>query len=244
MKIKLSDPANLHLAFQQPIFTFWGTVFFTCLLVILSGTSAGKAKNVRVFPNPQGIVAFCFDGDTVKLTDRRVIRIAGIDTPEIKHGANEAQFFSREARHLLDNLTKGRKISLLQVGEKCRDNYGRLIADIILENGSSVSETMIKQGAAFYYPHEDLFPEHKKRLLTLQKEAIVMRCGMWKELLDLPLAKQPFIGNRASLRFFPAHCPEAKRIKPRNKISFANLMDAFSAGYAPARICLFWPPQQ
>lgn len=199
---------------------------------------------MQFLPNPLGVVAFCFDGDTIKLTDRRIIRVAGIDSPEIKHGQNEAQYFSRESRNILDGLTKGQKITLLQAGEKNRDNYGRIIADVILADGNSVSEVMIKEGAAFYYPHEDLFPELKERLLALQKEAITNRRGLWKQLLDLPLAKHQFIGNRASLRFFPATCPEAKRIKPRNKITFGNLMDAFSAGYAPARICLFWPSQQ
>lgn len=32
-------------------------------------------------------------------------------------------------------------------------------------------------------------------------------------------------------------------MKPRNRIHFGTLMDAFMAGYAPARVCPFWPEE-
>ena len=41
-------------------------------------------------PQPEGVVALCFDGDTFKLTDRRVVRLAGSD--------HKAQYYAREAR--------------------------------------------------------------------------------------------------------------------------------------------------
>lgn len=195
-------------------------------------------------PNPTGFVAFCFDGDTVKLTDRRIVRLAGIDTPEIQHGQDSAQYFSREARSILETIAKGKKVILRIAGSQTRDHYGRLLSELFLEDGTSISELMIARGAAFYYPHNDLLPSLKERLLALQKTAITNRSGMWSMLLKHPIARQQYIGNRASLRFFPTNCPEARRIKPRNKVVFGTLMDAFSAGYAPARICPFWPSEQ
>ncbi|MDE5879487.1 MAG: nuclease, partial [Desulfovibrio sp.] len=71
--------------------------------------------------------------------------------------------------------------------------------------------------------------------------AIHERRGLWAHLLELPLAQETYVGNRGSLRFFPVKCPEARHIKPRNRVHFGTLMDAFLAGYAPARVCVFWP---
>lgn len=228
---------------QQPLFPLWGTVVFACLVSVLFSSAFALASQNEL-PNSVGVVAFCFDGDTVKLTDRRVVRLAGIDTPEIQHGQNNAQYYSREARFILEALSKGQKVTLRPAGTQIRDNYGRILAELILEDGTSVNEIMIAKGAAFYYPHADLLPSLKERLLAQQKNAITKRSGMWASLLQQSLAKQQYIGNRASSRFFPLDCPEAKRIKPRNKVVFGTLMDAFLFGYAPARICPFWPAEK
>lgn len=188
-----------------------------------------------------GAAAYCFDGDTFKLKDRRIARLAGIDAPEVAHREQPAQYYAKEAKQALISLIKGKEVNLEFPGVKSRDHYGRLIVDVQLPDGSSVNEQMIERGAAFFYPHKDLGPEFQERLRALQAEAIEERRGMWDKLLSMPVANMHYIGNRASLRFFPADCPEAQRIKPRNRVNFGNLMDAFLAGYGPARICPFWP---
>lgn len=193
--------------------------------------------------HPDGLIATCFDGDTFKLTDRRIVRLAGIDAPEVPHGEKNAQYYSRQARQILTGLAKGRIIHLSFPGIKQRDVHGRLIADARLDDGTSLNELMVEQGAAFFYPHQDLNPEFQERLKELQADAIRERRGMWEHILSLPLAKKPYIGNRNTLRFFPADCPDVEHIKPRNRTGFGTLMDAFMAGYAPARTCVFWPAE-
>ena len=194
------------------------------LLCCLLLPSAARAEE-DALPQPEGVVARCFDGDTLKLTDRRVVRLAGIDTPE------------------LDALAKGQKVRLFAAGVKSKDRHGRIVADVRLEDGRSLSDLMLERGAAFYYPHQDQSPQLQERLRGLQEQAINARRGLWAHLLSLPLAHQNYTGNRNSLRFFPADCPEAQHIKPRNRVYFGTLMDAFLAGYAPARVCQFWPTQ-
>lgn len=188
-----------------------------------------------------GTVAHCFDGDTLKLRDRRVVRLAGIDAPELGCGQTQPQYYAREARTELERLTKGKQVSLHAAGVNDHDRHGRLVAELRLADGRSLNELMVASGAAFFYPHRDLGPEFQERLRALQAQAIHERRGFWAHLLSLPLARETYVGNRASLRFFPVNCPEARNIKPRNRIHFGTLMDAFLAGYAPARICLFWP---
>lgn len=192
-------------------------------------------------PQPLGFVANCFDGDTFKLTDRRIVRLAGIDAPELSKGDRKGQLFAREAREQLTGLTQGQQVMLLQAGVKHRDIHGRILAEVLLPDGSSLNEIMVRNGAAYFYPHRDLSPQLQERLRNLQHEAIAERRGMWGFLLSQPVAKNTYLGNKESLRFFPADCAEAQSIRPRNRVYFGNLMDAFMAGYAPARVCPFWP---
>ena len=212
------------------------------LLCCLLLPSAARAEE-DALPQPKGVVARCFDGDTLKLTDRRVVRLAGIDTPELGRDNRKPQFYAREARQELDALAKGQKVRLFAAGVKSKDRHGRIVADVRLEDGRSLSDLMLERGAAFYYPHQDQSPQLQERLRGLQEQAINARRGLWAHLLSLPLAHQNYTGNRNSLRFFPADCPEAQHIKPRNRVYFGTLMDAFLAGYAPARVCQFWPTQ-
>lgn len=201
-----------------------------------SGMAWGGEPN-----HPAGVVAYCFDGDTIKLKDRRIVRLAGIDAPETAHKELPAQFYSRQSRNYLEALVRGKTVRLEFPGITTKDRYGRLIANVLLEDGQSVNELMIESGAAFFYPHQDLGPEFQEKLRNIQADAIRERRGFWEKLLSLPLAQNNYVGNRNSLRFFPEDCPAAQRLKPRNRDNFGALMDAFLAGYAPARICIFWP---
>ena len=198
-------------------------------------------KALSVENQSQVLVAHCFDGDTVKLSDRRVVRIAGIDTPEVAHDKNPEQFYAKKARDELFNILAGHKVTIREVSANGRDRHGRIVVDLILEDGQSIAELMIRRGAAFFYPHRDLAPEFQERLLGLQREAIAERAGLWGIILEDKVAHASYVGNRDSLRFVPENCPQAQRIKPRNKVYFGTLMDAFLAGFAPARICPFWP---
>lgn len=211
------------------------------LFLLALAPAAGAAPAVEPLPNPQGKVAKCFDGDTIKLTDRRIVRLAGIDTPEMDHGKQKPQYYARESLEQLTQLVQGKEVRLAAVDAKGKDHYGRMLADVILPDGRSLSDIMVRNGAAFVYPHSDLTPHFQERLRKLQHEAIAARRGMWAHLLTLPAAKKTYLGNRESMRFFPTDCAEVQQIKPRNRVFFGTLMDAFMAGYSPARPCNFWP---
>lgn len=207
------------------------------------GTAQNSTPPAITANHPAGTVVHCFDGDTFKLKDRRVVRLAGIDAPEVPHGEQKGQLYARKSRQLLRDQAQGKKITLSFPTVHPKDRFGRLVAEAFLENGQSLNASLIEEGAAFFYPHQDLNPEFQEKLKRLQAIAIHEKRGMWEELLSQPFAQEPYIGNRQSLRFFPVDCPELQNIKPRNKVHFGNLMDAFLAGYAPARICIFWPTE-
>lgn len=216
-------------------------VFALILLCLLALTGAASVAPAADQQAATGKVAKCFDGDTLKLTDRRTVRLAGIDAPEMDHGKRKPQYYAREAMDQLTHLAQGKEVRLVSVDPKGKDHYGRIVADVILPDGRSLSDTMVRNGAAFVYPHSELNSHFQERLRKLQHEAIAARRGMWAYILTLPAAKKTYLGNRESMRFFPTDCAEVQHIKPRNRVFFGTLMDAFMAGYAPARPCNFWP---
>ena len=84
-----------------------------CFLLLLSALPATSAQADAVLPGePEGIVASCLDGDTFKLRDRRVVRLAGIDTPELNKRDRKPQYYARESAAILTAMTRGQKVRL------------------------------------------------------------------------------------------------------------------------------------
>lgn len=233
MKTKAWQAKLKQISFRWPKLAL---VLFSLLALLFFANQSQSVEN-----KSKAVVASCFDGDTVKLADRRVVRITGIDAPEVVHDNAPEPFYAQKARDELFALLGGKKVTLKTTSVTPRDRFGRLLADLILEDGQSIAELMVKRGAAYFFPHKELAPDFQERLLLLQREAITARVGLWELLLEDSVARESYVGNRDSLRFVPANCPQAQLIKPRNRVYFGTLMDAFMAGFAPARICPFWP---
>jgi micrococcal nuclease len=185
-------------------------------------------------------VARVFDGDTCLLEDGRRLRLAGIDAPETSHDTQPAQYYAKEATALLARLTMGQPLRLVVAGEG-RDRFGRVLGDLKLPDGASISERLVAEGAAYYFWHADLPNDLTERLLTVQRRAMATGLGFWPQILALPAQARPYIGNIASRRFHAPDCPDARRISPRNRVVLPTLADAFGRGLAPARNCTPWP---
>lgn len=219
-------------------------IFFICALIIFTSQTSITHAEGELLRRPEGTVAFCIDGDTIKLTDRRIIKLAGIDAPDLAKNKNNPQYYAKEAREYLESIVKGKKVLLYVSGVSDKDSYGRIIADVRIENGESLSEMMVENGAAYYYPHQDQSPNFQNRLFAAQDSAIKAKAGFWDHILSLPIAQQQYTGNRSNLRFYPANCSAIRNILPRNRVYFGTLMDAFLAGFSPAKECSFWPTVQ
>lgn len=178
------------------------------------------------------------DGDTCQLSDGRRLRLAGIDTPEKAHDAAPAQYFAAAATLRLSRLTEGNALRLVVVGEG-KDRFDRTLGDLLLPDGKSVAESLLEEGAAFFFWFSDLPRDTEERLLAAQRRAMAAGRGFWPRILSLPTG--PLVGNTASRRFHDARCHEAVRISPRNRVAFASLAEAFGQGFSPARECTPWP---
>lgn len=99
-----------------------------------------------------------YDGDTVYSELRMLpsplskvsIRIANIDTPEVRTTCISEKVLGLAAKKHLESLLEGYQIVLVKDVEW--DKYGgRIDGDIILKDGSRVSEKMIESGHARPY---------------------------------------------------------------------------------------------
>lgn len=114
---------------------FSGRLPVLAVFLLLSLSALANAAAPAPLPRPHGKVAKCFDGDTIKLTDRRIVRLAGIDSPEMDHGKKKPQYYAREAMEHLAHLTHGKEVRLVAVDAQGKDRYGRIVADVTLPDG-------------------------------------------------------------------------------------------------------------
>ncbi len=93
-------------------------------------------------------VAQVLDGDSLRLTDGREIRLIGVTAPEYGKDGAPDEPFAREARAALARLIQGGELQIEYDAER-RDRYGRTLAHVLLSDGRSVEEALLRDGLAF-----------------------------------------------------------------------------------------------
>ena len=127
-----------------------------------------------------GIVTEIQEGETLILDDGRTVRPAGIMGPKRARGgpASDAR---GEMEKALSDLTLGKRVGL-RLGERKRDRYGRLLAQITVagDDGSVwLQERLIAEGLARVVS----FPENRlcaTDLLAKEESARQAQKGLWK----------------------------------------------------------------
>ena len=95
---------------------------------------------------PTIIIKSCYDGDTCTTIKGEKIRLACIDTPEIK-GKKADPFSAKEARDFINNLLSNKKVSIRRI---TYDRYGRTVAELF-KNGINVQELIVQKGYGKIY---------------------------------------------------------------------------------------------
>ena len=88
----------------------------------------------------------CYDGDTCTSSEGEKIRLACIDTPEIK-GKRAKPNEAIAAKNFLNEMIKGEKVSIRRVTE---DKYGRTVGELSF-NGKNLQQLLVKEGHAEIY---------------------------------------------------------------------------------------------
>ena len=115
-------------------------------------------QNAKVFipPITECIVLKVYDGDTITIGTQLYndkenykfqVRLRGIDCPEIKTKNNIEHQMAEKAREFVRNKTDHKIINLKNINY---DKYGRLLANVIVDN-VDLSDELIKERLAVAY---------------------------------------------------------------------------------------------
>nr|WP_254797566.1 thermonuclease family protein [Pseudomonas aromaticivorans] len=101
-------------------------------------------------PLREAQVARVVDGDTLRLTDGRSVRLIGVNAPEQARRGRPAEPFADAAtRHLVQLVAaSGGRVALL-AGEQARDHYGRSLAHAFGRDGRNWEAQQLTAGLGF-----------------------------------------------------------------------------------------------
>ncbi|VAX20948.1 hypothetical protein MNBD_NITROSPINAE04-319 [hydrothermal vent metagenome] len=156
-------------------------LFWLAFALALAPALACYGQAQAPWPPEHGFVVHVYDGDTILVVsgkEKMKIRLLGIDTPEKQGPYTKAEPLGEEAGRRMTELALRKKVTLIYGGDSLKDRYGRYLAHVILPDGRSLNEIMLKEGLAeayrkFGYTRKKLY----RRLEAKAKSACL---GIWK----------------------------------------------------------------
>ncbi len=111
------------------------------------------------------IIENCYDGDTCTTINKEKIRLACIDTPEIR-GKRADPEKARYVRDYLNSLIKGKEITIKRI---TYDKYGRTVAELY-QNKKNLQRHLYEIGLAKVYKKYAYQCDWSKKLLEHNKQ--------------------------------------------------------------------------
>ncbi|VVN38655.1 hypothetical protein PS662_05322 [Pseudomonas fluorescens] len=136
-------------------------------------------------PAPNGLtpvaVQRVVDGDTLRLSDGRSVRMIGLNTPELGKQGRTDEPFAVAARKRLEALVAASdgRVGLLP-GKESKDRYGRTLAHVYGANGANLEAQMLAEGLGFQVavaPNVDLVSCQQ----AAERSARGARLGVWRQ---------------------------------------------------------------
>ena len=91
-------------------------------------------------------IASCYDGDTCTTTAGEKIRLACIDTPELR-GKKADPIPAKASRDHIRSLVVGRTVGIRRI---TTDRYGRTVAELLV-GGTNMQQQLVASGHADIY---------------------------------------------------------------------------------------------
>ena len=105
-----------------------------------------KIVEKKIISSEAVVIDKCYDGDTCTTTSGEKIRLACIDTPEIK-GPRADPEPAKAARDFLNSNIAGKKVSIRRI---TKDRYERTVAELA-KDGVNIQKLMVSKGYAKIY---------------------------------------------------------------------------------------------
>ena len=124
------------------------------------------------------------DGDTLAIQmdgQSQTIRLIGIDTPETVHPSKPVECFGLEASNKAKEILTGTQVSIeTDSTQGAYDRYNRLLAYIILEDGTNFNKLMIEEGYGYEYTYR-LPYKYQSEFKSAQQQAEANKRGLWAD---------------------------------------------------------------
>ncbi|UFQ00667.1 thermonuclease family protein [Pseudomonas fitomaticsae] len=135
-------------------------------------------------PAPSGLdsatVQRVVDGDTLRLSDGRNVRMIGLNTPELGKQGRSDEPFAVAARKRLEALVAESDARVgLRLGAQPKDHYGRTLAHVFSAKGENLEAQMLADGLGFQVavaPNVDLVDCQQ----AAERRARQAGLGLWK----------------------------------------------------------------
>ncbi|MGF6198233.1 thermonuclease family protein [Pseudomonas laurylsulfatiphila] len=136
-------------------------------------------------PTPGGLtpvaVQRVVDGDTLRLSDGRNVRMIGLNTPELGKQGRSDEPFAVAARKRLEALVAASdgRVGLVP-GKESKDHYGRTLAHVYGANGANLEAQMLAEGLGFQVavaPNVDLVACQQ----AAERNARQAGLGVWRQ---------------------------------------------------------------
>ncbi len=157
-------------------FTF---VAVAVVLLVVSGCSRSipsdapeEIEEVRSF----GAVV---DGDTIRTYSGQLIRLVGVDTPEISGPYTSREKGGRQATSFTRSFLAGSDVIYLSFDRQRYDEHGRLLAYVYRETDyRMLNRALVEEGWAEAYHNYSY--GRKSEFLKLEDQARSQKRGIWK----------------------------------------------------------------
>jgi endonuclease YncB( thermonuclease family) len=136
-------------------------------------------------PAPDGLASITVqrvvDGDTLRLSDGRSVRMIGLNTPELGRKGRADEPFAVTARKRLEALVAASdgRLAVLP-GKESKDNYGRTLAHLYSADGANLEAQMLAEGLGFQVavaPNVDLVACQQ----AAERSARQAGLGVWRQ---------------------------------------------------------------
>jgi endonuclease YncB( thermonuclease family) len=199
-----------------------------------------------------GKVVGISDGDTISvLREGKAVkvRLYGIDSPE------KAQAFGTQARKFTSDLVFQRDVTVVV---HTTDRYGRLVGEVLLPDGRSLNQELVRAGLAWWYRP---YAPNDPTLAQLEAEARTAKRGLWADAQPVPpwqwrktkhgapitgagaasgsasAEANEVHGNKHSHVYRVPGCKGYASMNPASVVPFATEAEAQQAGYRKAKNC-------
>ena len=95
---------------------------------------------------PKTIIKECYDGDTCTTFDNERIRLACIDTPELK-GKNADPVAANKAKRFINDLIANEEVQIRRI---TKDKYDRTVAELF-QNNINIQKLIVEKGYGQIY---------------------------------------------------------------------------------------------